>query len=461
MAPGALALLAALLMMGAQAAPLALADTRVVSSTVENQYPASLVFKLEATADSQITDVSLLIRVTGEGSAALVKPRDFVAGTSVSTRATVEANSGSSYLPVGSEVTYHWEITTADGQTLMSPGATFVFLPPAQQWQSVSNDIMTVYYFGNRQAVAETYLAAGLDTYKKIGQGLLNATLKDLPVRVVMFANEAQLEEAKPGGGTGRFEEAVLTCGTQVSNTVVLLIPQACGSTDRTDTLRHEFTHILTKVAGEGPVGKLPAWLDEGTAVYSQADPGENYTGAVVTAARVDRLIPFNQMGTPAGDSRLVNLFYGQSYEMVRFLIETGGTEKYAGFFAAIKKGMRFDQALAAVYGFDLAKFEADFLKSMDAAPSAAPTTAPTTPAQQTRPTAVPTKRAQTAAKASSSDNDDSSNLVVIGAVAVAAVFALVAVFLFLMTRMMAANRRREVAPPRTEGEDPPSGGGA
>ena len=102
------------------AAPAA-ADATVVSSTVENGYPKSLTFKLEAKSDSDITDVSLSFSLSGRGAGAIGKPKEFTAGKTVSLQVSVDTNTGNAYVPVGTQFTYHWEITTADGKTSTTP----------------------------------------------------------------------------------------------------------------------------------------------------------------------------------------------------------------------------------------------------------------------------------------------------------------------------------------------------
>ena len=162
--------------------------------------------------------------------------------------------SRSNYTPVGSEFVYHWEITTADGNTFTGPEQSFFYLPTGKDWKNVSNDFMTVYYHGDRQNLASAYLKAGEETYERVGKQLYNITLKQIPVKVIMFADEAESDFARPGSG-GSFDAAVTTCGTKVTDDIVLIIPVACGSPDRTDTLRHEFGHILNETAGEGARG--------------------------------------------------------------------------------------------------------------------------------------------------------------------------------------------------------------
>lgn len=436
------------------------ADTVVESSTVVNGYPKTLTFKVTARADSDITDVTLAYSIKGRGTSAIDKPKDLTPARNLSAEVVLQVNSSGNYIPVGSDFTYHWEITTADGQTYKSPDQTFFYLPPDKAWKNVANDFMTVYYHGDRESLASAYLKAGAETYERVGRQLYNVTLKQVPVKVIMFADEKESDLARPGVG-GSFDAAVTTCGTKVTNDIVLIIPVACGSPDRTDTLRHEFGHILNETAGEGSLGKLPAWLDEGAAVYAQSSPGD-YESAFASAARSNRLIPFSQMVTPATDANLVGVFYGQSWAMVEFLIEKGGPAKFGEFMATIKAGRRYDQALTQVYGFaNLAAFENEFRSSLNLQPqrqpTAAPTAAPTQRPQQANPTRVPTQAPAQGNNTTDGGDDGSlgTGTVIIGGVSI--LFILGAILAFLVSMMLENNRRAVAsrqAPPPTRPED-------
>ncbi|GMV86146.1 MAG: hypothetical protein AMXMBFR80_20010 [Dehalococcoidia bacterium] len=440
------------------------AQTVVESSTVVNGYPKTLTFKVTARADSDITDVTLEYSIKGRGTSALGKPEELTPARALSAEVQLQVNSGQSYIPVGSEFTYRWKIATADGQVFTSPDEQFLFLPPDKEWKPASNGFMTVYYHGDRETLAQAYLEAGQETYDRIGKQLYNVTLTTLPVKVILFANEQESDLARPGTG-GSFDAAVTTCGTKVTNDILLLIPVACGSTDRTDTLRHELGHILNEAAGEGALGKLPAWLDEGAAVYAQTSPGD-YEAAFEAAVRGNRLIPFNQMGQPATTPGQVGVFYGQAYFMVKYLIDTAGEDRFGEFMATIKRGSRFDDALNRVYGFaSLSAFEDAFRASLNLAPVANPTAAPTARPRQSPATPVPASTPST--QVTPVDDDDRSlgrgTFIILG---VAVLFALAAVFSYLVA-LMAANSRLRAAghapvPPPPPGDDdwrPPRGG--
>lgn len=442
--------------------PTARAETVIESQTVDNGYPSTITFKVTAKSDQFITDLSLKYAITGTGSSALAKPKDFTPGTNLSSEVVLQVNSSSVYIPVGSNFVYHWEVTTADGTTTSSAEQKFFYLPTGQDWKSVSNDFMTVYYHGDRETIANAYLKAGQETYDKIGKELYGVTLKVTPVKVIMFADEKESDLSRPGNG-GAFDAAVTTCGTKVTSDIILLIPVACGSPDRTDTLRHEFGHILNETAGEGALAKLPSWLDEGAAVYAQSSPGD-YQQAFLQAAQQNRLIPFAQMSVAPTTARQVDVFYGEAWAMVSYLVDKDGPPTFAKFMSTIKSGRRFDQALNDVYGFaSLDAFERAFNTAVGTTQQSTPTARPTSAATATR-SAAATATPRGLSGSSSAGNDNGGigeGTIIIGGVAVLLVLA--ALLAFLVSTMMANNRKqaalKQPPPPEIPTDwHPPSG---
>jgi hypothetical protein len=116
----------------------------------------------------------------------------------------------------------------------------------------------------------------------------------------------------------------------------------------------------------------MPAWLDEGTAVYSQNDP-EGFEEAIDAAISRGNVLSVRSITSSPGDPAKVGLFYGQSWSLVSYLIETYGEEKFAQLFAEIKTGKRIDSALEAVYGFDQDGLEDEWREFHDLPPRATP----------------------------------------------------------------------------------------
>ena len=401
----------------------AAANAAIDSATVENGYPKQLVFKVSAHADTQITAMVLSYQLTGETAPTLAEPDSFSAGKSVSATATVPVNSSANYIPVGSELSYHWEVTTSDGAKSNSPEQKFVFLPPDQQWQTLSNAFMTIYYHSGISDIATKYLAAAEDSYTSMGK-LLGATLPDIPIRVVLFNTESESARARPAHG-GPTDAPITACGLVPALNDILILPNACATSDMTDTLRHELSHILVAAASGGGLGAMPAWLDEGTALYAQSSPGASYTAAFAAAAKADALLPFDTLATAPIDLTKTDLFYGQSYAMVKYLIDQGA-EKFSSFFALIKGGDSFDAAFQETYGFDLAGLSVG-VPDANGLPAEAPT--PTPPG-------TPSRVSSTAAAASGQSSAVSSRPA--GGISRTAVLIFAAALAFLALAVMA-----------------------
>ncbi len=428
------------------------------ATEVVNEFPQFLRFRLTASAPAEVTDVTLRYRITGSGSLARARPEEFEPGTEVSLEARVPTGV-LGFVPVGSEFVYHWELTLDDGSTLSSETAAYFYLPPDKAWQSVHNDFMRIYYHGNREDVALRFLDAGERTYARMG-ALLQTELEIVPVTTILFASESNLEEAQPVRSES-YDAATSLCGTQVADNILFVTDSLCGTRDRADTLRHEFTHILTKAAGESALGKIPSWLDEGTAVYSQTEPGTGYVGAFEVGVAIDRLISFDQMITGNRNPRQVGLFYGQSYEMVRFLIARGGEGQFARLFATIKAGNRFDAAIETVYGFDIAGFE-DAFRAAHGLPPRQPAPTPT-PARE-QPAAgtnqAEPEESEPGQAVPASDGGDGRQLssIALGAIGGGAGLALLALLAYLFSLML-GNRARQsesAAAPRPPAAPPP-----
>jgi len=213
---------------------------------------------------------------------------------------------------------------------------------------------------------------------------LLGATV-DYPVKVWIYDSYEDMLPALVRRSEAHAQQVVVL-GMRVASDTVLLQGEGTG-----DILRHELTHIVTKVAGEGPYGSLPTWLDERTAMYAQSEPGEGYTSALESGVKRDSLLSIRSMTSPTGDPSKVGLFYGQAWSLVSFLVETHGPAKFAELFATFKEGRTADKALLKVYGFDQDGLEDAWRASLGLSPRERPTPAEDqesevqpTPAEQT-----------------------------------------------------------------------------
>lgn len=339
-------LLAALLGVALVLGLVAPASAEVETSNVahDSRDPREVTFRIRVAGDP-VESATLVYRVLNPdgnvgGDLRAEVPPDGLGDLSV----TLGTITGTTYIPVGSRISYRWELTSRDGEEVRTEQQEFVFLDGRYQWQTMEQDDVTLYWYAD-EAAATLALQATADAIADV-EALLDTELP-YPVRVVVWPRESEGEMAQRPRG-GNFDSQVITGGARVSSDV-LHIYDALGSF--VDVARHEAAHLVTKVAGDGTFTRVPSWLDEGVAVYAQNDPGQGYRTAVDFAIASNNTLRLRNLASPANQAALVNTFYGQSWHVVNYLVDTYGAEQLAAVFAAIKSGMTTDEAFQEVYG--------------------------------------------------------------------------------------------------------------
>jgi hypothetical protein len=155
----------------------------------------------------------------------------------------------------------------------------------------------------------------------------------------------------------------------------------------------HEMTHLVIHQATENPFGgdlTLPRWLDEGIAVYTS---GEIYTRSdfdvlLKRAIKNDELLTLRTLSSPfPADPDEAVLSYAQSGAVVKFIIDTYGSEAMAELLNALGEGALYDEALVQALGVDTDGLDNAFRASLDLPPlpgTEASTAAETEPSQET-----------------------------------------------------------------------------
>lgn len=337
--------------------------------------PKSIVFKVRVQAPAGLQSATLDYRLfnpdtTVGGS----QPAEVNSATAIDATVTLETNTATRYIPIGSRFTYTWTLVDKEGARVVTPQREFVFLDGRYQWQEKTTGNFTVYWYGDNARNADLALQAAAAS-TTANESLLNVKLT-YPIRLIVWRRESEGEMAQQSRG-GAFDRQVITGGARVAPDVVHLYDPIGGFVD---VVKHEVAHIVTKVAGDGPFGRLPSWIDEGTAVYAQSDPG-GYRPAVEAAIRADSLTRLKAMASSSNQPSRVDIFYGQSWMTVKFMVEKHGQPKFAELYKAFKAGGDMDAALKQVYGVDQDGLynqwrESVGLKAIDFPPEASTTTA-------------------------------------------------------------------------------------
>jgi hypothetical protein len=388
------------------------AAIQITNAEVQNRAPEEILFRISASSTGTIEKVGLRYKILPDGASTLAQPQ-FTPGSQVQATFRLQGNTNNIYIHPGAPVEYFWELETADGQKLTTETARVEYIDTRFQWQNASEGNLTVYWYAGNELSARNLLSVARASIDKTSQ--LLSTQAPFPIKIWVYASANDMRPAQQQR-SDTFEQQVVTAGQRVSSDTVLVLGGGAA-----ETLRHELAHILTKQAGEGPFSRLPSWLDEGTAMYAQNSPGTGLEGALNLAIQRNSLLSLRSMSSPTGNPNAVNLFYGQAWSVVKYLVENHGQEKFAQLYAVFKAGTTVDEALGSVYGFDLNGLEDAWRASAGLSPRSAdqPTTAPTqAPRQQT----APTPQTRTTGVSS---QDEGASVVVVVAIAALAVAVL------------------------------------
>ena len=356
----------------------------------ETADPTSLTFRTRVTAPAGLAGARFSYKVLNpDGNVGGSGEVEVSPGSEVDLAFTLETITFERYIPVGSTFVYQWELEDTTGSVLVTLEREYIFMDGRYEWQSKTAGeapLVTVFWYGNNEGRADQALEATTASLAKVG-GLLE-TAVPYPIKVVVWGAESEGSLARrPRGRT--FDATITTGGQRVApDLIFVFVPVP-------DIVLHEVGHIVTHVAGDGPFTSLPSWIDEGTAVWAQGSAGGGYLGAVGIAVQGDRTLNLRSMQAPSNRPEEVNLFYGQSYSTVDYLIEEFGHAAFAELFRVHRAGARIDDALMQVYGLDQngvynAWREANGLALLDLSGPAVG--APTPVAEATRaPLAIPT----------------------------------------------------------------------
>jgi hypothetical protein len=316
---------------------------------VENKFPDGLVFTLEAESEAEIREIRLRYRFIPDNLPATAQP-EFERGARISATFNLRSGTRQIYIPPGKTIRYSWEITDTAGNEIKTEEKETTFADPRFDWQMVNDGIVNLYYYRQNQRDAEVMAQVANETITKAA-ALMGAKF-DFPIKMWAYANATDFQIALAHSSVTHDPNVL---GQAHDPDTFIMVVDRLSSPTALDTARHELAHLVTANALRGGPFKdlYPAWLNEGTSVYLQVSPNDvGYIDALEDAIENDKTLPLRSLtsGTRARD---IGLFYGQSYGLVKYLVQTFGDAKFAQMIAEFKKNGDLDQTFKAVYGFD------------------------------------------------------------------------------------------------------------
>jgi hypothetical protein len=381
--PVALAVLACVLVCALAMPRSARADEaiRVVRDTYQVQFAQGIRFHIELTAPSPIQEVTLYYLQVGQGLT--VKVPLAVAPGQSTFEYTWALESGD--LPVGASLQYYWRIKDKAGNELRTAPTGFSYDDDRFAWKPLVQGTITLFWYGSDLSRAQRLLGYATQALSRLQQDM--GITVDQPIRIYVYETKSDMSLALPRQSDA-YDDRVLTLGVVVDKGTLLIL----GShPDVEGTMAHEMAHVVVGLATDNPYAELPRWLDEGLAMVSEGDLPTDNQRALDDAVRRDTLISVHSLSGYTGDPSEVDLFYGEVYSLVQFMLKTYGKDKMSQLLSAVREGLYQDEALQQVYGFGLDELDAQWRASLGLGPrptpgTPAPGSTPSTQRPATRP---------------------------------------------------------------------------
>lgn len=331
----------------------------VVATTHDVDFPEEIVFHLEAEAPTTITEVTLFYRLAG-GEVQVYGYPSFSPDRRVTADFTLKTD-GSSYIPSGVDIQYFYRITDAAGNMLETEPTSLRYLDPRFDWQTLEvGDLVVVWHDVSEERVRR--VATQADEALAAVKELFN--VDDVSPKKVVVVNSSR--EAR----------TVFPTISQTATQSHLFGGFAFGRFDlfvqsglSLNTMVHEATHLMLDEAVSSPLAQVPAWLNEGLAMYFEPSVISSES-TIARAKREGRLIPLRNMDSVPGRPADVSLFYGQARSLVRFMMESYGPDHMTALLGALNEGEGIDEAIPLVYGLTLDEMEQQWAGGVVAAPS-------------------------------------------------------------------------------------------
>jgi hypothetical protein len=385
---------------------------QVASDSASLTFPDSLVFNAEFQGGANITAVVLEYGVN-QLTCGTVDAKAFpqvTSGTDVKVTWTWQMlESGS--LPPGSTVWWHWLVTDSGGAQFTSPTKTVLWLDNVHPWQAITGGNINLHYYNGGSSFGQQLHDAAAQALVRLSQDV--GVTSDSPVDIYIYANSTDLQYAILFAPTWVGGQAF-----PENNIVIIGIP-----TDQLDwgksTEAHELTHVLVGHLTFSCLGFIPTWLNEGLAMYGQGGVQPSDQAQFDQAKSANQLPSLPSLnGEFSAEATRATLSYTEAWSVVNFMIKTYSRDKMTALLLDLKDGQTIDQALQAVYGFDINGLETAWRTSIGAKTQGGSSQPTPVPTPTIVPTYVPISAAPLAAAANSTPQPTQANATVVPIIA-------------------------------------------
>jgi hypothetical protein len=318
------------------ASPTGAADgITVIESGAHHSFAQQATFTLQATSDTEITQVYLFFRATGhemaQSESVTINP-----GREISVNYVHDLRR--SPLPPFATITFWWQIEDAAGNTTSTEPQQFTYTDNRFHWEQLSADDLSIHWIEGHgdPAFGQAAFDIARASMEEINTELRTPEPESLDIYIYDAQHNLDAAMVLAGrewvGGQAHPELGV----------AVVAIPFEEGYTSRMMRyIPHEITHLLVyQTVTPASYRYIPEWLDEGLATANERLPMPEYAVTIEEARAQGQLIPLEDLCVPfSPDPYAAFLAYAQSGSVVQFIREQYGAEGIRGLLAAYADG--------------------------------------------------------------------------------------------------------------------------
>ncbi len=334
------------------------APTLVAQPEPTHQFGTQVTF--EATfAHPSILKVNVLVRAAYLNSTLVGVAQLTPTAEGVQARYTLDTRLQA--LVAFAPLTYWWEVTTTDGQTLTTDRQTWVYSDNRFAWNTLSQEGLNLHWYAGDERLARRALDAALSGLSR-AQRDFPITLPQ-PVNLYLYASQADAQAVF----YGRQVDWAAAQTLSALNLMYAVIPpdSADGLTDIGRLIPHEVMHLVLGHFNAHNDDRLPLWLHEGLAVINQETPNADTRQVLQQARAANAWIPLSQLCQYfPSDPQQASLAYAQSEGMVRYLMGRYGVSALKQLMAAYTDGLTCEAGLQNTLNLTLADLERDWLRA-------------------------------------------------------------------------------------------------
>lgn len=245
-------------------------------------------------------------------------------------------------LPPGAVVSYNWRLT-GGGRVFETPERTFVYEDPRFEWRRLSGDGVDILWHEGDEAFARSALDAAESSLRRIEESSGAAPNDRVDIRLYEDADALQGALVFPReytGGVAYSAYGLIAIGLNPANL-------AWGRR----AIAHELSHVVIGQAAFRCGAGIPAWLNEGLAMYTEGPLENAFRRPLDAAVAADRLLTLDGIaGAFPNDRDDAILAYAQSWSVVDHLIREHGPERMNALLQSFTASGSIERAIAEAY---------------------------------------------------------------------------------------------------------------